>query len=207
MKLGNFILSNTKQNFLAAASVASELYRARTIAEELSITSKNARALAVRAGSSAAGFNEITSFIEGLAKMTIATAAKVNNQAVELTRSASTLYRAETFYSKLNSTLKYDHCKKNRKLNELIHSTGESLQQIREASLKQALSLSNQLSDTLRDLRSTKIVTVVARVESARADENVQEALNAVADRVGDAGERINSHVRAALKKLNEELD
>ncbi|MEE4245710.1 MAG: hypothetical protein V2I33_09880 [Kangiellaceae bacterium] len=197
--------NNTKR-YLAAASIASELYRARTIAEELSITSKNARALAVRAGSSAAGFNEITNFIEGLAKMTIETANRVNNQAVELTRSASVLSRTQDFLKRLQRSLQHQHCSDNNQLKQIIEQTNHQLDDISERSEQLSAHLALELDETGRDLRSTKIVTVVARVESARADKNVQVALNAVADRVANAGDRIKRHIDKALKTLNEEL-
>ncbi len=194
-------------NFLAAAHVASELYRARTIAEELSITSKNARALAVRAGTTAAGFNEITNFIEGLAKMTIETANRVNNQAVELTRCAALLFRTNNFFTHLQRVMTHEHCQSVAVLKELLTLTQQHLDDIQHSAIRQSKQLTDQLNATQRDLRSTKIVTVVARVESARADESVQESLNTVADRVADAGERINTHIRNALRQLNEKLD
>ncbi|WP_325892417.1 hypothetical protein [Grimontia sp. NTOU-MAR1] len=55
---------NADSHFVTAAVVAAELYKAREIANDISLTASNARALALRAGQGAAGFRAITDFID-----------------------------------------------------------------------------------------------------------------------------------------------
>ncbi len=205
--MAEHLMNDSNRSFMSAALVASELYRAKTIAQELSITSKNARALAVRAGSTAAGFNEITNFIEGLAKITIDTANQVNAKAVKLTQLASSLFRTFDLLSRLKKSAEQASDFDAHSLSHLIHITQKKVEKTQQASQKQATQLRLQLNETRRELRAAKIVTVVARVESARAEIKMQDALNAVADRVADASERINRHIYTALKTLQQEMD
>ena len=197
--------NDAADTFISVAHVASELFKAQSIAEELSITSKNARALAVRAGSTAAGFNEITRFIEGLSKLTIEAARSVNTIAISQTKIASDLFRAQGFISRLDK-VQYTPESESKKGNELapiyskVNSTRESLERQIRASLRD---LVDRLDETKMELRATQVVSVVSRVEASRAHEDFQNSLNSVADKVSSAGQRINSHLEKARRHLS----
>ncbi|MDH5434635.1 MAG: hypothetical protein OEY19_11875 [Gammaproteobacteria bacterium] len=194
--------SDAADTFISVAHVASELFKAQSIAEELSITSKNARALAVRAGSTAAGFNEITRFIEGLSKLTIDAARSVNTIAIAQTKIAADLFRSQGFVSRLN---KVDYTEEDQDKNELkpiysvVNNTRETLQRKIRTSLRE---LVDRLDETKMELRATQVVSVVSKVEASRAHEDFQKSLNSVANKVSSAGERINSHLEQARRHL-----
>lgn len=194
--------NDAADTFISVAHVASELFKAQSIAEELSITSKNARALAVRAGSTAAGFNEITRFIEGLSKLTIDAARSVNTIAISQTKIASDLFRSQGFISKLD---KVDYKPENGHPNELtpIYDDVNQVRSELEQKIRMSLrGLVDRLDETKMELRATQVVSVVSRVEASRAHEDFQNSLNSVADKVSSAGERINSHLEKARRHL-----
>jgi hypothetical protein len=195
--------NDAADTFISVAHVASELFKAQTIAEELSITSKNARALAVRAGSTAAGFNEITRFIEGLSKLTIEAAHSVNIIAIKQTKIAAELYRTHDFISRLNRVTYSSETEKNNEI-KLIKDRIINNKNILERKIKISLrELMGRLDETKMELRATQVVSVVSRVEASRAHEDFQDSLNSVADRVASAGQRINFHLEAARRHLS----
>ena len=194
--------NNAAETFISVAHVASELFKAQAIAEELSITSKNARALAVRAGSTAAGFNEITRFIEGLSKLTIEAARSVNTIAISQTKIAASLFRTGGFIKRLNR-VKYEPKDGGQNVIHEISIAVNEERKILERQISTSLrDLIEQLDETKMELRATQVVSVVSRVEASRATEEFQNSLNAVADKVSSAGERINSHLEKARRHL-----
>jgi len=194
--------NNAADTFISVAHVASELFKAQSIAEELSITSKNARALAVRAGSTAAGFNEITRFIEGLSKLTIEAARSVNVIAISQTKIAASLFRTGGFLYRLN---KVDYKSKESQQNVIanifdkVDGQRKRLERQISSSLRELI---ERLDETKMELRATQVVSVVSRVEASRASEDFQDSLNSVADKVSSAGNRINSHLETARRHL-----
>ncbi len=195
--------NDAADTFISVAHVASELFKAQSIAEELSITSKNARALAVRAGSTAAGFNEITRFIEGLSKLTIEAARSVNIIAISQTKIASDLYRAQGFLSRL-SKVNYEVLKGKEDEIKPIYEDVDSIRIGLERKIKISLrELIDRLDETKMELRATQVVSVVSRVEASRAHEDFQASLNSVADKVASAGQRINTHLELARRHLS----
>lgn len=195
--------SDAAVTFISVAHVASELFKAQSIAEELSITSKNARALAVRAGTTAAGFNEITRFIEGLSKLTIEAATTVNSIASAQTKIAAELFRNQEFVNRLE---RVDYQNEQDNVDELAPIYDEACTQRHILSQKISSSLKelmDRLNETKMELRATQVVSVVSRVEASRAHEDFQNSLNSVADKVASAGERINNHLESARRHLN----
>jgi hypothetical protein len=194
--------NNAADTFISVAHVASELFKAQSIAEELSITSKNARALAVRAGSTAAGFNEITRFIEGLSKLTIEAASTVNTIAISQTKIAASLFRTGGFIARLNRVQyepKEGEAHALAQIFEKVNGEKRHLEQRISASLRD---LTDRLDETKMELRATQVVSVVSRVEASRASEDFQDSLNSVADKVSSAGSRINEHLENARRHL-----
>lgn len=190
------------ETFISVANVASELSRAQSIAVELSIISKNARTLAVRAGSTAAGFNEITRFIEGLSKLTIDAAELVSGIATTQTKSANELFRTYSLLSmldKVNSDSEPEQKEQITPIYARIKNNAEKLGDKINSKLKELI---DSLDETKMELRATQVVSVVSRVESVRANKDFQDSLNSVADKVSNAGNRINQHLENARKSL-----
>jgi len=195
--------NNAAETFISVAHVASELFKAQSIAEELSITSKNARALAVRAGSTAAGFNEITRFIEGLSKLTIEAATSVNTIAISQTKIAANLFRTHGFMIRLNN-VEYGTKEGEVDLIKAVYDRVDSERKFLERKISCSLrELLERLDETKMELRATQVVSVVSRVEASRASEDFQGSLNSVADKVSSAGSRINNHLETARRHLS----
>ncbi|TQV75349.1 hypothetical protein FLL45_10480 [Aliikangiella marina] len=190
------------ETFISVANVASELSRAQSIAVELSIISKNARALAVRAGSTAAGFNEITRFIEGLSTLTIDAAETVSGIATTQTKSANELFRTYSLLAMLDTVQSDSEAEQKQQILPIysrIQANAEKLKNQINSKLKELI---DSLDETKLELRATQVVSVVSRVESVRASKDFQESLNSVADKVSNAGNRINQHLENARKSL-----
>ncbi|MGB0496129.1 MAG: hypothetical protein ACPGJI_07215 [Kangiellaceae bacterium] len=194
---------NAAETFISVAHVASELFKAQAIAEELSITSKNARALAVRAGSTAAGFNEITRFIEGLSKLTIEAARNVNTIAISQTKIAASLFRTGGFITRLNRVQYEPKEGQSNVINSIFDTVNNERKGLERKISTSLRELIEQLDETKMELRATQVVSVVSRVEASRATEEFQNSLNAVADKVSSAGKRINSHLECARRHLS----
>lgn len=194
--------SDAAEAFVCVAKVASNLFKARKIAQDLSITSKNARALAARAGSSAAGFNEITQFIESLSKVTIDTAGAVNRQAVELTSSAASLFRVEIMLGKLAKVMQATETTEASLLSIKNREIGQSHEGLQYQINQQTQDLTSQIINARNELRATQVVSVVAKIEAAQANEAFQASLYSVADKVVDAGDAISSHMKDSEQLL-----
>jgi len=195
--------NNAAATFISVAHVASELFKAQSIAEELSITSKNARALAVRAGSTAAGFNEITRFIEGLSKLTIEAATTVNTIAISQTKVAANLFRTGEFIQKLNK-VEVPEDYEQQDVIKIIFNKVDAERKLLERKISSSMrELVERLTETKMQLRATQVVSVVSRVEASRASVEFQGSLNSVADKVSSAGDRINSHLEIARRHLS----
>ena len=195
--------NDAAKTFISVAHVASELFKAQSIAEELSITSKNARALAVRAGSTAAGFNEITRFIEGLSKLTIEAATTVNTIAIAQTKVAANLFRTVEFIYKLNKVQVEPDNDQNDVIKAISNKVDLERKKLERKISSSMRELVERLTETKMQLRATQVVSVVSRVEASRASEEFQSSLNSVADKVSSAGDRINSHLENARRHLS----
>ncbi|MGZ8224201.1 MAG: chemotaxis protein, partial [Methylobacter sp.] len=78
--------NQTKSQFIAVASITSELSAVMVVAKEISLAAANAKAIAFRAGDKAKGFQPITDFINELAKETIELVTNINIYALVLYR-------------------------------------------------------------------------------------------------------------------------
>ena len=195
--------NDAAKTFISVAHVASELFKAQSIAEELSITSKNARALAVRAGSTAAGFNEITRFIEGLSKLTIEAARTVNTIAVSQTKIAADLFRTQGFIARLDRVDYQPSLDQTDELKPIFNQVNIKRVNLDRKINESLRELIDRLDETKMELRATQVVSVVSRVEASRAHEDFQNSLNSVADKVASAGQRINDHLETARRHLS----
>ncbi|NVJ49557.1 MAG: hypothetical protein HWE13_08975 [Gammaproteobacteria bacterium] len=200
-------MAENTQQFIAVAQIASELHHAKSIAIDLSITSKNARALAARAGTTAAGFNEITGFIENLANLTITTANLVNQQAVKLVHDAARQFRDNGLLRQLQSAYQHSASIGQQRLIKLLRQTESAIADAQINIDKDMNQLTQRIEQTQNDLRSAKVVTVVARIESTRASADLQSSLESVADNVERSSLKIAHHLRQAQSFLIQQGD
>ncbi|MDD5754268.1 MAG: chemotaxis protein, partial [Methylococcales bacterium] len=98
--------SQTKSQFIAVASITSELSAVMVVAKEISLAAANAKAIAFRAGDKAKGFQPITDFINELAKETIELVTNINVYALLLYRLTVNEYRRTAAYNRFEQVAK-----------------------------------------------------------------------------------------------------
>ena len=84
MSFNNKSMDPSARQFLAVASVQAELFAVKRISRRISLSAKNAKAIAARAGSQALGFHSITDFIDDVAINTTQLVEKINAEALKL---------------------------------------------------------------------------------------------------------------------------
>ncbi len=190
--------------FVSAAVIAAKLDQATTIAQQLSLTASNARAIALRAGESAAGFRPLTDFIDRLAEITITSSKKINLLAATLSRTSARKVRADGAIKHFN--LVYVKAKNS----EFIHSIDETFQRckIKQQQLEQEYKRQiGQLKDELEilssELRNAVILATLSRVEASQAATQYQEALINVADNVEGAAGKIKEHIKYSQQMVS----
>jgi hypothetical protein len=202
-------MSEKYNYFVLAAVIAAELDKASKVAKGLSITASNARAVALRAGTSASGFRPLTDFIDRLASVTANSSKKINSIAANLSKTAASKFRADyaiarfdNVYLKSNEsiyidTLNFGYKRTKDKQKELLHNYH-----------KQLLKLTMEL-DTLRDeLRTAVILATLSRVEASQASVIYRESLINVAENVESAASEIKIYINKSqqlVKNLQQE--
>ncbi|MCX7101817.1 MAG: chemotaxis protein, partial [Methylobacter sp.] len=98
--------NQTKSQFIAVASITSELSAVMVVAKEISLAAANAKAIAFRAGDKAKGFQPITDFINELAKETIELVTNINIYALVLYRLTVEEYHKTIAFNKFELAAK-----------------------------------------------------------------------------------------------------
>ncbi len=182
-----------------------ELNTAVSIAKDMSIVAKNARAIALRAGEQASGFKAITNFINEMASVTIRTANTINDIAIRVSRTAVSTLRAETALERFADVI--TRCKRD----DVDWSSVDQAQGKITATKMDLDRQFNEDMDLLREqldeidqqMRAAGVIAVTSRVEASRAGE-YQESLNVVADNVQRAAEGIREHIRHSRNLLTQ---
>ncbi|MFT5164539.1 MAG: methyl-accepting chemotaxis protein, partial [Alteromonadaceae bacterium] len=94
---------NSIQVFIVAANISAILSVAQQEAKKLSLTAKNARAIAIRAGEKAMGFKVITDFIDEFANLTIECANEINELSLHFARVAMNSSNYKAFLNRLDT--------------------------------------------------------------------------------------------------------
>ncbi len=185
--------------FVLAAVIAAELDRASKVAKALSITASNARAVALRAGTSASGFRPLTDFIDQLASVTANSSKTINTIAANLSKTAANKFRADYAISRFEKV--YEKAKDSVFIDSLnfgYQRTINKQQELLHNYHKQLLKLTTEL-DTLRDeLRTAVILATLSRVEASQANILYQTSLINVAENVETAAIQIKIHINTS---------
>lgn len=187
---------NSDNHFVTAAIVAAELYKAREIANDISLTASNARALALRAGQGAAGFRAITDFIDQLAETTVKTSDIINLKAVTISQLATVTVR------KRRSIESFTKAAKMSKDADYVSSIAEPIEKIKAEYAvvlrefhREVLQLSEHLDNLAREIKTASVLSAMSRVEASQSGKKFEEGLNVVADNVSNAAVQIQQHV------------
>ncbi|WNO10892.1 chemotaxis protein [Teredinibacter sp. KSP-S5-2] len=199
-------MKNTENQsyFVVAAIVAAELHKAMKIANEISLTASNARALALRAGQGAAGFRAITDFIDELARVTVSASQTINRQAILISRMASDTARAESALARFNAAIqKAEGAKYVSSIDKPVKRTRDYYDDINKKFTKGVWKLTDQLNDLARELRTATVLSAMSRVEASQSGKEYEQSLNVVAENVARAAEEIQHHVKKSQSLFN----
>jgi len=207
--------SGRRPSFVIAASVAAELHHAMQVARGVSLTAKNARAIAVRAGEQSIGFKAITNFIDDLARSMISQADRINRIAIGISRAAVMQLRARDALARFARVTQ--GVVANNGGNEAtgprssyLASINGSYQRI-EAQVVELANrlqsefqvLDDELGETQRQIRSADIIATTSKVEASRAGAYGMQ-LEVIADNIRQSADEIKKHLAAAQRLMLE---
>ncbi len=187
--------------FVSVATVAASLGEVRSIAGELLLAAINAKVIALRAGSEAAGFQPITDFIDQTSRVT----AKLGDAIESGTQVASHLAVSER---RANRAL----LRLNRALDETAIG-GPSLRVVIARCVAKRIALGESVEASVgaldgllkeigKRMRSISIITVQSRVEAQQAGAHRAD-LEAVAGSMSAAAEQVIAIVRQSRRDLS----
>lgn len=187
--------------FVLAAVIAAELDKATKVAKNLTLTASNARAVALRAGTSASGFRPLTDFIDRLASITTTSSQIINTIAATLSKTAADKFRTDHAIRQFDKV--YSRASTSEHINTLDFGYNRTrvIQTNLQKNYYQQLSKLTEELDLLKDeLRTAVILATLSRVEASQAGILYQESLNNVAENVENAANDIKKHIKTSQR-------
>jgi hypothetical protein len=190
--------------FVCVAEIAAKLDQATHIAQQLSLTASNARAVALRAGERAAGFRPLTDFIDRLAEITIKSSRSINLLAATLSQTSADKVRADSAIAHFNIVfIKAKDSQFIGSLDEVYQRCQAKQQQLEKSYKRQIDRLSDELIMLSNELRNAVILATLSRVEASQAGIEYQEALINVANNVEGAASKIKEHINYSQQMVS----
>jgi hypothetical protein len=192
------INSQTKSQFIAVASITSELSAVMVVAKEISLAAANAKAIAFRAGDKAKGFQPITDFINELAKETIELVTKINVYALLLYRLTVDEFRRTAAYNRFEQASKLANATGARYADSMVEPTAHAknvMQDCQRQFKRDVTQLLGQLEAVMHHARAARVIAANSRIEASQAGEYLQ-SLQAVAESVDKAAHTIHDNVQ-----------
>ena len=188
--------NQTKSQFVAVASITSELSAVMVVAKEISLAAANAKAIAFRAGDKAKGFQPITDFINELAKETIELVTTINVHAISLYRLTVSEYRRTVAYNRFELAVKMaEDAAYAQSMQEPLEHAKLSMQNCQHQFKRDVAQLLAQLEAVMHHARAARVIAANSRIEASQAGEYLQ-SLQAVAESVDKAAHTIHDNVQ-----------
>lgn len=188
--------NQTKSQFIAVASITSELSAVMVVAKEISLAAANAKAIAFRAGDKAKGFQPITDFINELAKETIELVTNINIYALVLYRLTVDEYQKTVAYNKFELAAKMaEDAPYAKSMQEPVDHAKLSMQDCQRQFKRDVSQLLGQLEAVMHHARAARVIAANSRIEASQAGEYLQ-SLQAVAESVDKAAHTIHDNVQ-----------
>ncbi|MEQ1527928.1 MAG: chemotaxis protein [Methylococcales bacterium] len=188
--------NQTKSQFVAVASITSELSAVMVVAKEISLAAANAKAIAFRAGDKAKGFQPITDFINELAKETIELVTNINVYALLLYRLTVNEYRRTAAYNKFEQAAKLaGGASFVQSMKTPVDSAKNKMQDCQRQFKRDVAMLLGQLEAVMHHARAARVIAANSRIEASQAGEYLQ-SLQAVAESVDNAAHTIHDNVQ-----------
>ncbi len=186
--------------YAVSAMVASELHSMTDVAKQVSIIAKNARALAIRAGESVAGFRAITGFIEEISQFSSQRGEAIDQMATDLSRISVDNIRMSDALFRFNqvfhSGAKYSHSLLQRL--QFLNDSSEALVRKFRRSIRR---LKTEIEEIGGQLRGIQLMVTSSRVEASGAGD-FREGLNSVAEQLDKAYETMYAHISKARSMM-----
>ena len=188
--------NQTKAQFIAVASITSELSAVMVVAKEISLAAANAKAIAFRAGDKAKGFQPITDFINELAKETIELVTNINIYALVLYRLTVEEFQKTLAYNKFELAAKMaEGAVYAKSIQEPVNLAKLSMQDCQRRFKRDVSQLLGQLEAVMHHARAARVIAANSRIEASQAGEYLQ-SLQAVAESVDKAAHTIHDSVQ-----------
>jgi methyl-accepting chemotaxis protein len=186
----------TKSQFIAVASITSELSAVMVVAKEISLAAANAKAIAFRAGDKAKGFQPITDFINELAKETIELVTNINIYALVLYRLTVDEFQRTVAYNKFDLAAKMaEGAPYAKSMQQPLDQAQQSMQDCQRQFKRDVSQLLGQLEAVMHHARAARVIAANSRIEASQAGEYLQ-SLQAVAESVDKAAHTIHDNVQ-----------
>ncbi len=204
MPINNKSMDASAKQFLAVASVQAELFAVKQISRRISLSAKNAKAIAARAGSQAMGFHPITDFIDDVAINITQLVERINVEALKLFSFAITNRNRSQTIEQMNEASKNmakyaDHQGMNRRLNELKKMNKQFLIDYG----RKNSDLLELLAEIRNQLQAAEMICTTSRTEATRAGD-FQPNLEVVADEVSIAVSNIKETLQSSKYHLSQ---
>ncbi|MFK4751025.1 hypothetical protein [Oceanobacter antarcticus] len=188
--------------FVTAASIAAELHQAMLEAKGLALTAKNARALAVRAGSKTVGFKAITHFIDELASDIIRQSQYINGVSEALSQQAVSLWRANTAADKFEwlERQQLPHGASLQHAMQRCYAERERLSQLLTQGLRE---LETQLEEGDKHIRTANLIATSSKIEASSAGD-FRAQLEVIASNITTTANQIRQHLSNARRLLSQ---
>lgn len=188
--------------YAVSATVAGELHSLTKIAQQVAIIAKNARALAIRAGESVAGFRAITGFIEEISFFSVQRGDAIDQLATTVSRISVDNMRMKDAIDKYNlvykSQAKYANSLR-RTLLKIEDETDEIARDFRRSIRR----LKMEVDEIGGQLRGMQLMVTSSRVEASGAG-NFRDGLDSVADQLNSAYETMYLHISKARSLIQQ---
>lgn len=188
---------------VAAARIASELHQAQQIARQLAISSKNARAIVLRAGSKAAGLAVIANFYDELANKTILLAQSINTTAINISAHSVNEWRNSTTLDNLAAAYKLAEGA------EYIAGIETNIKRIKlekknlDSRFNQLMNeLYSKLDEIQQHMRAIDVIAVTSKLEAVQTGE-FRGHLVEMADGIQTMANKIKEHVTHSISLLD----
>ena len=194
----------TKRQFIAVATITSELSTVVIIGKEISLAAANAQAIAFRAGDKARGFQPITDFISELAKETIERVAEINELAIVLYRVSVNEFRMAVSYNKFDQVTKMSgSAMYAQSMHKPLDKTKSILLDCQRQFKRDVDILLDQLEAVMQHAQTARVIATYSRIEASQAGEYLQSLLT-VAESVDKAAHSIQNNVQRCILALSQ---
>ena len=188
--------------FVIAATLAGHLYRMMRTAKLMSLSASNAKGVAARAGDKALGFRPITDFIAEMANDTIHYATRINQLALEVSRTAVADLRAQDGARRFSEAREQiDNPSQADFIARLIRKSDQEREAMHAETREIMARLNEQLEEIHQRVRGSTIIVSNSRTEASRAGE-FRKYLDSIASSVEQAAQDIQREIVACRRLI-----